>query len=127
MVKQLLAALALVIVTVMPLQAHEDAHYKSQHGGVVVESGHHHLEVVAKDGTLEIHVIGEDGKPEDVASAKAKATILSEGKKVEVPLSGAADGVLKGAGAFKASKGTTIIVTLTLDGHKPEQARLKLE
>ncbi|CFX36532.1 conserved exported protein of unknown function [Candidatus Filomicrobium marinum] len=127
MVKQLLAVLALAVITVAPLQAHEDEHHKSKHGGVMVESGHHHLEVVAKDGTLEIHVIGEDGKPEDVTGAKAKATILSDGKKVDVPLSSASDGVLKGAGAFKASKGATIIVTLSMDGHKPEQARVKLD
>lgn len=122
----LLAAAFLAAVT--PAIAHEsDPHHQSQHGGVVVESGHHHLEIVAGDGVLAVHVVGEDGKPEDVTGAKASATILSEGKKTDVSLTPEANGVLKGTGAFSAAAGTTIIVTLTMPDHKPEQARIKLD
>lgn len=100
--------------------------HRAQHGGKVIESGHHHLEIVAKDGTLEVYVNGEDGKPEDVAGAKATAAVLSGGKKFDVTLA-AAGNSLTGSGDFKASKGTTIVVTLTMPGHSPEQSRVTLD
>lgn len=120
--------LAVFLAVVTPALAHENDphHHQSQHGGVVVESGHHHLEIVAGDGVLTVHVLGEDGKPEDVTGAKASATILSDGKKADVQLTPEKDGVLKGTGAFKAGTGTTVILTLTMPDHKPEQARIKL-
>jgi hypothetical protein len=103
--------------------AHDHA---PEHGGKLVESGHHHLEIVAKDGALEVYVEGEDGKPEDVAAAKATATVLSEGKAETIQLA-PAGGILKGSGSFKAVKGTAIVVTLTMPDHKPEQARITLD
>ena len=33
--------------------------------------------------------------------------------------------VLKGRGNVTVKKGDTIVITLTMPGHKPEQARLK--
>jgi len=70
-----------------PALAEGEHFHAGKHGGKVVESGHHHLEVVTKDGAIEVYVDGEYGKPEDVKDAKAKATILSEGKKEDVVLS----------------------------------------
>ena len=125
--KTILAALAVLCLGSMAAIAHEDHKHNSKHGGVVVESGHHVLEIVAADGSLQLHVAGEDGKPEDVKDAKASAAILSGGKKVDVELAPAEPNILKGTGAFKAAKGTVIIVTLTMPGHEPEQARVKLD
>ncbi len=105
-------------------QKHE---HSGTHGGKIVESSHHHLEIVAKDGVLEVHVSGEDGKPEVIKDAKATAAVLSNGKKEDVILTADPSNALKGVGAFKASKGTIIVVTLTMPGHKPEQARLVLD
>ncbi len=82
---------------------------------------------MAKDGSLEVYVEGEDGQPEDVKDAAATATILSGGKKADIQLAPDAGNVLKGAGSFTAGKGTTIVITLTMPGHKPEQARVKLD
>lgn len=122
---------ALILGTVLTLASAafaEGQHsHAGKHGGKVVESGHHHLEVVTKDGAIEIYVEGEDGKPEDVKDATAKATILSEGKKEDVILSPGDAHALKGTGTFKAVKGTTIVITLTMPGHDAEQARIKLD
>lgn len=120
----ILALAALLIVS--PAFA-EDAHQAAKHGGIVVESGHHHLEIVAKDGSVEVHVSGEDGKPEDVKDAKASAAVLSDGKKIDITLAPDAANALKGTGVFKAVKGTTVVVTLTMPGHQPEQSRIKLD
>lgn len=120
-------AIAVLAITASAAISAEDHKHQGQHGGVVVESGHHHLEIVAKDGVLEVYVNGEDGKPEDVKDAKASAAILSGGKKVDVQLAPSGENVLKGGGAFTAAKGTVIIVTLTMLEHEPEQARVKLD
>ncbi len=119
--------LAMALALTSPAVAGDDHTHVSQHGGKVVESGHHHLEVVTKDGALEVYVTGEDGKPENVKDAKAKAVVLSEGKKEDVVLTAEANNALKGLGSFKAAKGTTIVITLTMPGHDPEQARIKLD
>lgn len=115
------------VLATAPILAGEQHSHSGKHGGVVVESGHHHVEIVARDGTLEVYVEGEDGKPEDVQKAKASAAVLSEGKKVDVALTPDPSNMLKGSGLFKASKGTTIVVTLTMPGHGPEQMRVKLD
>jgi hypothetical protein len=98
-----------------------------KNGGKVVSTGHHQMEIVARDGSLEVYLAHDDGGSEDVKDAKAKATILSEGQKQEIDLVPDPANFLKGAGSFKAIKGTTIIVSLKMPGHKPEQARIKLD
>lgn len=120
------ACFGIIISTFSVIAAEEHTHV-GKHGGKVVESGHHHLEIVARDGTLEVHVSDEDGKPEDLRDVKATAAVLSGGKKTDVTLAADAANVLKGTGEFAASKGTTIVITLTLPGHKLEQVRVKLE
>ena len=122
-----LIAAALAAMTFSPAIGEEKHDHGGKHGGKVVESGHHHLEIVAKDGVLEVHVNGEDGKPEVIKDAKATAAVLSEGKKEDLTLTADPSNVLKGTGTFKATKGTTIVVTLTMPGHQPEQARIKLD
>lgn len=101
--------------------------HSGKHGGMIAESGHHHVELVAKDGSLELHVEGEDGKPEDIKDAKATAAVLADGKKEDITLTPDAGNFLKGTGTFKVSKGATVVVTLTMPDHQPEQARFKLE
>jgi hypothetical protein len=115
------------LVAASPAIGHGKTTHAAAHGGKVVESGHHHVEIVANDGTIVVYVNGEDGKPEDVQKATATAAILSGGKKVDVTLTPDPSNVLKGSGAFTAGKGATIVITLTMPGHKPEQMRVKLD
>jgi hypothetical protein len=121
------AAAFLFSLSVPPAQAGDEHDHAGQHGGKIVESGHHNLEIVAKDGSLEIYVTGEDGKPEDVTQAKATAAVLSEGKKIDLTLAPQSPAMLKGTGSFVASSGTIIVVTLTMPDHHPEQSRIKLD
>lgn len=127
MTKWTLIAVAAMLMAA-PVAAHEGhKHDAGSNGGKFVENGHHKLEVVAKDGTLEVFVTGEDGSPEETVGAKASAVILSGGKKSEVTLAPVEGNLLKGTGPFTAGKGTTIVLTLTMPGHKPEQSRVKLD
>lgn len=145
MQKSLILAFAALLMAAQPVRAadghthgeghshadsekHSDGHsHAGKHGGKVVETGHHHLEIVAKDGAIEVYVEHGDGTSESVTDAKAIATVLSEGKKEEITLAADPGNFLKGSGTFKALKGTTIVVTLTMPGHEPEQARVRLD
>lgn len=107
---------------------HEHAHDDGpKHGGVVEHSGHHHVELVAKGGTIELYVTDEDGKEEDASAAKASATVLADGKTEQVTLAPAGGNGLKGAGGFNAGKGTTVVVSLTMPDHETEQVRFKID
>lgn len=123
---------AFLLAAAFPAWADDDHHHEhehshaAQHGGILVDSGHHHVEIVAKDGVLEVYVDDEDGESEDVAKAKASAVVLSGGKKLDVALKPEGD-ALKGNGDFSAGPGTTIVLTLTMPDHDPEQVRVKLK
>ncbi|MGQ0456276.1 MAG: hypothetical protein ACT4OU_04355 [Hyphomicrobium sp.] len=127
MTKPIVILLGIALALATPVHAADKHSHAGRHGGKLVESGHHHVEIVAKDGVLEIHVNDEDGKPEDIKDARATAAVLSDGKKEDVILVPDPGNFLKGSGSFKAGKGTTIVVTLTMPGHKPEQSRIKLD
>lgn len=125
MLRKLAVTVALFAATGAGALAHGES--KPMHGGKVVDSGHHHLELVAADGSLILYVRDEADKPEDVAKAKASATVLADGKTEAIALQPTAGGVLNGKGSFKVTKGATIVITLTMPDHKPEQARFKLD
>jgi hypothetical protein len=127
MTRLLVALLGAIVAATAPSLAHEGSAHTGKHGGKVVDTGHHHVEIVAKDGAIEVYLEHDDGKAEDVKDAKASATVLSAGKTEVIALTPDAGNFLKGSGAFTAGKGTTIVVTLTMPGHKPEQARIKLD
>ncbi|WP_333793117.1 hypothetical protein [Hyphomicrobium sp.] len=106
----------------------EHAHdHSAKHGGIVEHSGHHHLELVAKGDTIKLYVTDESGAPEDASAAQASATVLADGKVEKVALEPAGGNALKGSGGFNAGKGTTVVVSLTLPGHEPEQVRFALD
>jgi hypothetical protein len=104
----------------------DDHTHEAKHGGVFVDNGHHHYEIVAKDGELVVYLTHEDGTAQSAAGAKATAAVLTDGKKVDVALQ--PDGeTLKGSGNFKSGKGTVIVLTVTMPEHEPEQVRVQLE
>lgn len=119
---------AVLFTFATPAFAGGEHHHQGRHGGIVVDNGHHHFEVVLKDGIVDVYVEGgENRQPEDVKGAKAKATILSLGQKEVIVLTPDLANSLKGTGAFKAVKGTTAVITVTIPGHAPEQVRIRLE
>jgi hypothetical protein len=97
------------------------------HGGQLVSSGHHRLEIVAGAGSLEVYVTGEDGKPEETANARASAVVLSGGKTARIALQPAGGHALKGSTDAEIGKGATVVLTLTMPGHAPEQSRIEID
>lgn len=109
---------------------HEHGHghgHDAKHGGVVVHSGHHHLELVASGANIELFVTNEDGSVEDVAAAKASATVLVDGKAEMVVLAPSGANSLKGVRNSAEGKVATVVVSLTMPNHEPEQARFALD
>lgn len=101
--------------------------HSAKYGGIVEHTEHHHLELVATDGELVVYLTTEAGDPEPVDGAKASATVLSEGKTVQIALTSAGDNKLQGTGAFKAGSGTTVVVNVSLPNHETEQVRFRLQ
>jgi hypothetical protein len=127
LIKSILAALGVISVLVTAVFAANEAN-EPKHGGKVVEtSGHHVVEFVASGDSIEVYVTHDNGNPEDTKDAKATATILAGGKKEEIALTPAAANSFRGLTASEIGPGTVVVVTLTLPGHKPEQARVKLD
>ncbi len=103
---------------------HDDAHAK--YGGVAVEAGTYHVELVAKDKSLTVYVSGHDDKPVDVKGAKATANVFSGKDKATVTLNTAGGNVMKGETPFTISAEAKFVVSFTLPGKKTEQARFSL-
>ena len=126
------AALAIGAAVAVADEGHDHAHdhphdHGAKHNGIVAHSGHHHLELVASGNGITLYITDEDGKEEDASNAKATATVLAGGKTATGALAPAGGNGLKGSGGFTAGKGTTVVISLTMPGHAPEQVRFKLD
>lgn len=69
---------------------------KGPNGGVQVDAGNHHVELVAKDATLAVYLYDENDKPVDAQGAKATGIFVIDGKSQRVELK--PDGANKLAG-----------------------------
>lgn len=104
----------------------KDHHPDPRHGGVVAEAGKFHLELVAKDKTVTLHVYDHDDKPVDAANAKAQANVFSGKDKGVVALMPATGNMLKGEAAFTIRPDAKVVVSFTPAQGKAEQARFQL-
>jgi hypothetical protein len=128
LIKPVFATLGVTALLVMAALARDHPPSEPKHGGIVVEtSGHHFVELVASGDSIEVYVTHDDGEAEDTQDAKATATILAGGKKQDIALAPAGLNSLKGSGVSGLGPGAVVVVTLTLPGHKPEQARFTLD
>lgn len=104
----------------------KDHHPDPRHGGVVAEAGKFHLELVAKDKAVTLHVYDHDDKPVDAANVKAQVNVFSGKEKGVVALVPASGNMLKGEAAFPIRPDAKIVLTFTPSAGKAEQARFQL-
>jgi hypothetical protein len=87
---------------------------KGRNGGVQVDAGNHHVELVAKDTTLAVYLYDRNDKPVDAHGAKAIGIFVIEGKSQRIEFK--PDGVNRLVGtaptAFSASPKGAVQVTL---------------
>jgi hypothetical protein len=115
-VKRLILILSLAAFP-LAASAHEVA--KGPNGGPVVDSGGHHVEMVAKGTELVLVLIEGDDKPLAFAGAKnARAIVQDGGKTATVTLQPAEPNRLVGSLPQPLGPGARVVVSATMaDGH----------
>lgn len=118
------AALAFVLPGTADAQnKHSHTHAEAgPHGGRLADAGDYHVELVAKDGGIEVYVVDHSEKPLSLSGFKGLAILLIDGKSQRIVLE-AGDGKLTGkaAGAIPARpKG---VVQITPPGGKTVSAK----
>jgi hypothetical protein len=116
------AVLAAPLIIFQPVWAHTDESLdamSSPHGGQVRAAGPYHLELLAKDGELVLHVTDHAWKELKTDGGEGKANVQQEkdGNKITVKLEPSENNRLKGHGEFQVTPETVIVVFVKL----PEQ------
>jgi len=116
------AVLAAPLILLQPVWAHTDESLDampSPHGGQVRAAGPYHLELVAKDGELVVHVTDHAWKELKTEGGEGKANIqqAKAGSKITVKLEPSQQNMLTGNGEFHITPETVIVVFVKL----PEQ------
>jgi hypothetical protein len=116
------AVLAAPLIMFQPVWAHTDEQLDiilSPHGGQVRAAGPYHLELVAKDGELVLHVTDHAGQEIKTDGGEGKANIQQDkaGSKITVKLEPSQQNMFLGSGEFQINPETVIVVFVKL----PEQ------
>jgi len=104
----------------------KDHHDEPKHGGVIVEAGAHHLELVVKDKVLTLYVTDMNGKPVDVTGAKAQGTVFSGKDKATIDFSPSPGGIMKGEAGVAIRADAKVVLNFTPAKGKAEQTRFQL-
>jgi hypothetical protein len=117
--KMFAAAIALMVA--MPAIAHEP---KPRHGGRVVEAGSFHVEMVAQDTALSIHLVDHDDKAVAVKGYKGVAIFSVGGKSERVVLAPSEDAkLMSGKATVALPKQPKGVVQITPPNGKVIRAR----
>lgn len=121
-VSMIAAVLAASLMMLQPLWAHTDEALDampSPHGGQVRAAGPYHLELVAKDGDLVLHVTDHAGQEMNTVGGEGKARVQQgkAGSTITFKLEPAQQNMMTGGGEFQINPDTMIVVFVKL----PEQ------
>jgi hypothetical protein len=115
------AVLAAPLIMFQPVWAHTDEQLdtmSSPHGGQVRAAGPYHLELIAKDGELVLHVTDHVWQEIKTDGGEGKANVQenSTGKKITITLEPSQQNMLTGTGEFQVTQDTVIVVFVKLAG-----------
>jgi len=119
----------LFLIMVLPglAWAHSDEYLdtvEAPHGGQLRMAGPFHLELVAKEGELQLYVTDHMDKEIPTKGGSGKANIISEnGEKISINLAPFMGNLMKGKGDFKLTPETVVSVFVALEGYETEGAR----
>ena len=124
----LVAALFAALTISQPVLAHTDESLDampSPHGGQVRAAGPYHLELVAKDGELVLHVTDHLNNGINTSGGEGKANIQQgkAGGKTTVKLEPSESNMLTGRGEFQLTPETVIVVFVKLPEQDPYAAK----
>ncbi len=92
-------------------------------GGQLRHSGKYHLELVVRDAALTVYVTGDKDSKVATKGASGTATVLAAKTTSNVKLEPSGENALAANGSFQAATDMKIVVSLTLPGQAPVQAR----
>lgn len=115
-----LGASLTVLLPSLPASAHDP---KPRHGGAIVIAGTYHIELVVKDGQVDVYLMGHDDKPVPVTGRKGVAVLVADGKSVRVPLEPVGAERLSGKAADAAQVAAKGVVQITEPAGGTVQAR----
>ncbi len=120
--KSLLAACVVAVSAVIG-SAHADAlPEKGPNGGLLRESGEHHIELIAKGQALTVHLLDHKNKATNERGVTGSAVVTAGAAKETVALTAQPNGVFTGTGKFPTTGNLQIDVTLS----PPNEAVLKV-
>ncbi len=107
----------------LSITARADGPAIGPHGGQVKDAGKYHLELVVKDATLTVYLTGSKDTKVATQGASGSATVLAGKGTSNVKLDPGGENVLAGNGSFRPEPGMKVVVSVTLPGQPPMQAR----
>ena len=122
------AALAATLIIFQPVWAHTDESLDampSPHGGQVRAAGPYHLELLATEGELVLHVTDHAGQEirTDGGEGKARIQQTKNGNTITVKLDPLRQNLFTGSGEFQINPETVIVVFVKLAGQDAYAAR----
>ncbi len=91
--------------------------------GQVKDAGKYHLELVVKDTALTVYVTGAKDAKVATKGASGNATVLAGKNTSSVKLEPSGENTLAGSGGFQPAPDMKVVVSVTLPGQQPVQAR----
>ncbi len=114
--RSLWLVLALMLLLASPAMAQTS--WSGPNGGVMVDAGSFHVELLVKNTEYRVNVFDHVDKPIAVADATAVATVMIGEDKEKVSLQPVAPNTLAGTGTIKRSGAAKVLVMLRV----PDQA-----
>lgn len=119
--------LALLAVTVFALAlvpaTYADERAIGPNGGQIKDAGKYHLELVVKENGLTVYVTGTKDQKIETKGASGTATVLTGKNTASVKLESSGENALAGSGKFAPATDMKVVVSITLPGQAPIQAR----
>ena len=118
--KSKILVLAVALLAGPPADAHGP---QSRHGGRIVNVGPYHAELVARDRTIDIFLLGHDDKPVGPKGFKGVAILNVEGKAERITLAPSEKNALSGTAATALPANPIGAVQLTAPDGKTAMAK----
>ncbi len=107
----------------LSIAARADEATTGPNGGQLKHSGKYHLELVVKDNALTVYLIGDKDAKVATKGASGSATVLAGKGTSNVKLEPSGENALVGSGSFQPVPDMKVVVSVTLPGQPPLQAR----
>lgn len=124
MLKTLVVIASLTLTSVAYAQ-HKHSHdgEKGPNGGLMADAGDYHVELLVRDGIVDVHVLDHDNKPLHTKGYKGVAIVSIDGKSQRIVLEPAGESRLTGKAGGALPPKVKGVVQITLPSGKALQAR----